>query len=92
MLVTNLPTEAIALDAYYIASAIVHQQDQEARMRKAIALEGLMSSRASRLSAEIVRLEVLIQERKQNWIATHGTSTVWTQHLDGCKYQNKFAA
>lgn len=87
MRINTAPTEAIALDAYYIAQAVAHQQDQIARLASATNL-----SAQRRLQDDIVRLNDLIEIRVAAWVANYGTATVWTQHLDGTKYAGKVAA
>ena len=86
------PSEPIFYDAYSIADAVVRQQDQEKRMKKAIQHEGLMSAKASKLSQDILRLEGLIQERIAKWVANHGTAMVWSQYLDGHPHASKVVA
>lgn len=86
MRITNLPTEAKALDAYYIAQAVARKEDQAKFLTRA------NGSAAVRIQNDIARLDDLIETRVAEWVANHGTATVWTQHLDGTKYQGKVAA
>ena len=48
-----------------------------------------MSNQVAELSNDIVRLEVLIQDRIKVWTANYGTEKSWEQYLDGCPRQEK---
>jgi hypothetical protein len=89
MRIIQTPQEPIFADAWNIAHAIVRQQDQETRMAKALEREGIMSNRVTALSNDIVRLEVLIQDRIKAWTANYGTDKSWKQYLDGCPQQSR---
>ena len=83
------PTEPIFRDAYSIADAVVRQRDQEKRMNKALEQQGVMGSTVYKLSADIARLQVLINDRVNAWVANYGTAMVWSQYLDGHAHADK---
>jgi len=83
------PTEPIFYDAYSIADAVVRQQDQQTRMDKAIATDGPISNKVGKLSNDIVRLQILIEQRIAKWVVDHGTVMVWSQYLDGHPHASK---
>lgn len=94
MRIKQQPTEAIFRDAYLIADAIIYQQDQQKRMEQAMKREGIMSNKVTRLSNDILRLEILIQERIKAWESNYGSATVytWKQHLADHPRQARIAA
>jgi 5'(3')-deoxyribonucleotidase len=77
------PTESIFYDAYAIADAIIYQQDQETRMLLAIKREGVYTNKVAGLSNDIVRLDVLIQDRIRAFENKYGNTSPykWHQHL-----------
>lgn len=75
------PSQPIFNDAYSIADAIAHQQNQEARLAKAIARLGILSDTVTRLSNDIVRLDVLIRTRIQAWETDYGTVQSWKKYV-----------
>lgn len=83
------PTDPIFRDAYSIADAVVRQHDQEKRMNKALEQQGAMGSTVHKLSADIVRLQNLINERVAVWVGNYGTAMVWSQYLDGHPHADK---
>jgi hypothetical protein len=83
MRIRQTPTEPIFYDAWNIAHAIVRQHDQETRMAKAKERNGIMSNQVAELSNDIVRLDVLIQDRIKAWTNNYGTEKSWKQYLDG---------
>lgn len=85
MRVNTLPTAPIALDAYYIQSAIVRKKDLVKTQSR------VSRSAAVRIQEDIFRITGVIEARVAEWISKYGTDTVWTQHLDGTKYDNKAA-
>jgi len=88
------PTESIFYDAYSIADAIIYQQDQETRMLLAIKREGLFSNKVAGLSNDIVRLDVLIQDRITAFENNYGDTSPykWHQHLADYKSRDRVMA
>ena len=67
MRILQTPTEPIFYDSWSIAHAIIRKHDQEQRLAKAIQRNGVMSNQVAELSNDIVRLEVLVNDRIKAW-------------------------
>jgi hypothetical protein len=89
MRILKTPTEPIFYDAWSIAHAIIRKNDQEKRLTKARERNGIMSNQVAELSNDIVRLEVLVNDRIKAWFDNYGTEKSWKQYLDGHPSYNK---